>query len=402
MAVQFQSAQPSRPYPFVATNPSRQTLLSDLGEALTAVGNIPAQMQANQIRDQLNKLLLTSLSAPMTQQQQITTPGSVQPDVEFGLPPTDQMFLNAPKPTSGDLGSMLTEPTTTTKTVPGQDYKEATGRLGDVGYAGGGFNFRPRTGLTLEEQKLLDQAKGETKIKVQEKAQEGRTGGQLEVEKAKQEGAMARLEKNIQDKQKRAAEHEANVREIATDNNLNDQQKIDKILKERALKRKSDEENYRDRTQAIRAGITNTADLKKSNEINKWFDDLVKVRTQIDKINQKSNQSDPETAGLKAQSVEQYNALVDKIKSLDPNANVSKMTEMDDPTGVLNYIRGIGAAVAPGLINPPGKKAVPAPAGSAPKTTTPATPITPGVETPEQKAARQKQIIDQLNQRMGR
>jgi hypothetical protein len=166
--------------------PAKQGILGDLGALLSSLGGIPKQMQDEQLKRELNKLLITALSSPDTIDQQVTRVGTVpQEEVQTYTDPTINIDDRSNPQLQGGAGSFLTghEPTYYNETVqvPNKARQDAIARLTQIGPL---FGLR-QPGLTQEEE-----------VKQAEKLSKGKAKGELS---AKEESPLVKRELDIKE-----------------------------------------------------------------------------------------------------------------------------------------------------------------------------------------------------------
>lgn len=368
MALQFTSQPASHPSPFAIYNNSKSNAFTDIGEALTAAGNIPQQFQQEQLRNQLNKLLISALTAPRTEQQQVQLPMTGGNLSASGMGAGIDPFAG-----NESLGETLTVPTyNTTVDIPGKEYSESTGRLKDVGYAGGGFNFNNKK-LGLDDLMTMELLKQQGRQDL-----EGtKTEGKLTVQEKRDKDAMDRLLKNQEGRKSIADDHNKTLEKIANDKNTSIDKRAAAALSESSRHHQAVEDNIREANSIRRQNAKTLHDIQVTGTVNGYLDDLQKQRTQIDKIAQ-GDLTDPSKQAEYRTAIEQYNNLGKTINALDPNLSVTQYTERDTPQGINNWLRSLISPLAPSIINPPSPTITPgAPAVGTPRGTRVPIPTTP-------------------------
>lgn len=376
--------------------PQRQGVLGDIGSLLSGIGQIPQQYQqgiasreAATLKSQLNNLLMKSLTLPREV--------PVQQDV-----PDD----------SFSFGDVLSKP----EQQPNPEYVATQNRLRDVGPA---FGFKyPTSAEELYMAQLAKSlgkepeltAKSNAKVnEIKTKAEEDRkkqeqlySTDKPGFEAVRQKNRMEQLTKLEEGRNARARQHEENVKNIANDKNANDQTKIDKVLRERSRYHQDQIIEQGKRTEVFRAGITSQDENRKVLQLNGWNDDLVKLRTQIDKIREMGS-TDPSVQAELQSAVQQFNGTVDNIKQMDSGAKLDYYDANDTKAGVMNRLRSLMNPILPDLFNPPQKQLGIVPSKPAPtkpaqtkpmSNTTGATPMyDPRTLSDEEVAKRRKAIL---------
>ena len=377
---QFTSYPAARPQPFAIYNNQRSTLMSELGEALTALGNIPQQMQQAQIRNELNKLLLTSLTAPKTEIKETIDPNKFV----GGFYDEDE----------GNVGSYLTQ-----KEVPGEKYTQATSRLEKVGYEGGGFNFRPRTsGLSLEDRLLLKEQEGAIKKEI-----EGvKTTGKEAVEEKKQKGRLE-LQQNLFKQQDKSQEAENIFKsKLQEQKDLAEDVRHDRLMTYRETKHLNDLEVARRNAEARMKTADNMIEISQSREEVNITKQMAAQLNQINKIKKEPDQTSQQTINELRQAIGQYNQLAARLKAVNPDQAVDQIEREDIPWRWGNIWDRIQGALPGGSIpqqirpNPTPTPQIqtpinpPKPAQSPPMA--PARPIPPTSSRPQQETPMQRYI----------
>ena len=405
--------------------PERKSVLGDIGSMLNEVGKVPGNMQQANLKYQLNNLLLQALTQPQTKSETIAGKEIAMNSPSGAGAGIDPLGLAEP---GASYGSMMTEPST--RQVPNPEYEATTSRLEKIGPAFGmKFPTPIENIIAAGYAKSLGGAASEAekqkgRIELERERQGGRTsleeqriGGRTDIEELKTEGRSTLLDRRIANQQKlkdkdiqARTDHDDTIREIAADKNLNEQQKLDKILKVK--------EKYNDDTIAVRKDFNNitrytaesTADLRRAEEENKVVDNLINLRSQINLLTQQP-QSQSQQTQLKG-AIEQYNSLVDVANS-NPNAPKIDYWKLDEPNTIRNWLKnftGIGTPeqeIAPtprpggGVAPPRGTKPpgapIPAPTSKPLEATPPGKPSPTGTfrpgEIPEEELKRRRDEI---------
>lgn len=346
---QFTSYPAARPQPFAIYNNQRSTLMSELGEALTALGNIPQQIEQNKIKSELNKLLLTSLTAPRTETQTQTT---LDPNKFVGG------FYDEG---DGSVGSYLTQKEVQ---VPGKQYAESTGRLKDVGFEGAGFNFRPRTNqLTLEDRLTLKEHEGNIKKEI-----EGvKTTGKEAVEERKHRGRLE-LQQNLFKQQDKSQEAESIFKsKLQEQKDLAEDARHDRLMTYRETKHLNDLEVARRNAEARMKTADNMIEISQSREEVNITKQMAAQLNQINKIKKEPDQASQQTINELRQAISQYNQLAARLKAVNPDQAVDQIEREDIPWRWGNIWDRIQGAL---------------PGGSTPQQIRPNPTPTPQIQTP--------------------
>ena len=355
--------------------PEKPGILGEIGKAMGAVGGIPAQMQQAQLKNALTDLLLQSLTTPQTIDQ--TVPGQITYNSGDAI---------TSDPEGGSFGEIFTESPSKTVKGPNPKYTDVMNRLESVGPAFGmkfptsGEDKYYNTMAKIAGQQDLARTRGEETRKTNE-ALYG--GNKLTLEDKKQENKSTyedqrqgnrekSLEMNITSREKIAGEYNKTRESIAKDNRTSIEDRANKLLIENSRHHRASEENYGERTKAIKSSTNNMDEIRVFQQINQFQDNLRSTRAQIDKIRQLDS-SDPEIAAQQKTAIEEYNNTVDKIKQLDPGANLSKYDDTATKSGAMNWLRSLGL---PGFNQPekaigvkPSGNPPPKPATTKPKET---------------------------------
>jgi hypothetical protein len=367
----------------VVLNTTKPSMLGEIGSFLNQMGQIPAEMQQAMLKKQLNDLLLKSLSTPQTMQKQVQGPDQLVPKEGTTIEPLgDQSLVGMMPATEQSIGDLFSQQpgAMTTKDVANPEFTDVMSRLEKVGPA---FGMKFPTPIENIYAASLAKSLGAGQLETQkqegrEKIEGIRTTGREALEHTKGEerrlteadrqvNRVDIVKRNIESKEKIAANHEANIQNIATAKNLNDQEKIDKILKERTNFHEGVLTNYGKKINEMRRAADSLDEIRQIQQINGYKDDLTKQLTQIDKIIGKG--ASHEVEGELKSAVSNYNDIVDKVLQLDPDSTLVKIQDLDRDTWK-NNLRS--------LFGQPQEKTI----GTVPATPRSTTPKTRATETP--------------------
>ena len=401
---QFTSYPAARPQPFAIYNNQRSTLMSELGEALTALGNIPQQIEQNKIKSELNKLLLTSLTAPRTEQKTVQGPPEFTGTIEGEWPSNQSMLTPPGQQNVQDFfkpGSMLT------KQVPGEKYAEATGRLEDVGYKAGGFDFGPTSGsqLSLADRILLKKLDIEGKKDVEGTKATGRS----QLEDQRHANAMKKQDSLLQGVAKRSLDHDERLAKIDAQGNKSKEEIAKERLAEIRRHNLENEKAMRDLNSIRRSAIGSREDINLANAIDKQLTEMRAQDAQISKI-LGLDQNDPNTIELFRAAISRYNAARTEIIKLDPNYSDFPEKRIEDypwyrdPAQLMPGNRPAQRLVpTPGqTTNPPPRaptqpRNLPRNPAGTPEVTPPTTPRVDQPLTPAELKAKRDKVYELLN-----
>lgn len=393
MAVQFQSYSggPHGGSP-VAFNSIKPSMLGQLGELFAGLGKIPAAYQDAQIQSALNQLKLQALTQPQTIQQNVPGVSTPTEGTSFDNWDPNQSILTPPDQQKS-LGDLFTKTPDTTKQVSNPAYTNSVDRLSQVGPAFGMKFPTPIENIyaaamakTLGQSDLVEKRGQVQKDLLAQRGEQDlkktdRIYGEGENKSTLQQSRLEAKQKIADQISEDKASHEENIKSIATDKNLNDNQKLDKILAERENYHNGQLKARNDFNSSFRKGIDSQVELRKSESENKLTDNLVQLRSQINKL-QQQDQTDPSIQTQLKGAVDQYNQIASELNQ-NPDAPKIDTWNMNERGGVLNWMRSF----VPGM-GTPTQQITPKTNTSnvTPKPTTkPGSSLT---ETPEQRRAR--------------
>lgn len=291
---QFQSAPPYHPSPFVIYGRGDDNNFKEIGDALTAVGNWPKQWQEENIRSNVSNLIIKALTSPRS---------------------------NARDNVSPELGSLLSGYN------PDNDYQQAIGRLSDVGYAGGGFNFNKRQ-RPIEELVYLESAKQRGRTDLEEQRQRDRI--ELEKEKTKSRKSLMEDSFDVKDRlQQKRLDAEA---KIATMKDKTQRDIAEMTITERASYHKGALANQSERNKQWARLADNNDEIKLVNAKRLLTDKMNDTLASIVKAKQ-LDQNDPQTVNTLRQLKDNYNQLQSELEGLDPGTPTVPLTEENAPFG---------------------------------------------------------------------